>query len=83
MMSEQAGVTMDEVRRVAELANLELTAEEEPRIRHQRAADGDHLLLTAGERRAALVAPFAQHREKFKHAPQRPRAGPAELTADT
>ena len=31
-MSEQAGVTMDEVRRVAELANLELTAEEEPRM---------------------------------------------------
>ena len=32
MMSELAGVTMDEVRRVAELANLELTAEEEPRM---------------------------------------------------
>ncbi|WP_263367890.1 Asp-tRNA(Asn)/Glu-tRNA(Gln) amidotransferase subunit GatC [Edaphobacter bradus] len=31
-MSEQAGVTLDDVRRVAELANLELTAEEEPRM---------------------------------------------------
>lgn len=31
-MSEQAGVTIEDVRRVAELANLELTAEEEPRM---------------------------------------------------
>ena|ERR1700734_2128767 len=31
-MEEVAGVTIEEVRRVAELANLELTAEEEPRM---------------------------------------------------
>lgn len=31
-MSEQSDVTLDDVRRVAELANLELTAEEEPRM---------------------------------------------------
>jgi aspartyl-tRNA(Asn)/glutamyl-tRNA(Gln) amidotransferase subunit C len=31
-MSEHAGVTMEDVRRVAELANLELTVEEEPRM---------------------------------------------------
>ena len=31
-MSEQAGVTIDDVRRVAELANLELTTEEGPRM---------------------------------------------------
>ena len=31
-MSEAAGVSIEEVRRVAELANLELTAEEEPRM---------------------------------------------------
>src|ERR1700678_4316472 len=31
-MSEDTGVTIEEVRRVAELANLELTAEEEPRM---------------------------------------------------
>jgi aspartyl-tRNA(Asn)/glutamyl-tRNA(Gln) amidotransferase subunit C len=31
-MSEQAGVTIEDVRRVAELANLELTAEEEPQM---------------------------------------------------
>ena len=31
-MSEYTGVTIKDVRRVAELANLELTAEEEPRM---------------------------------------------------
>jgi aspartyl-tRNA(Asn)/glutamyl-tRNA(Gln) amidotransferase subunit C len=31
-MREQFGVTVEDVRRVAELANLELTAEEEPRM---------------------------------------------------
>jgi aspartyl-tRNA(Asn)/glutamyl-tRNA(Gln) amidotransferase subunit C len=31
-MTEQTGVTLEDVRRVAELANLELTAEEEPRM---------------------------------------------------
>ena len=31
-MSERVGVTIEDVRRVAELANLELTAEEEPRM---------------------------------------------------
>jgi aspartyl-tRNA(Asn)/glutamyl-tRNA(Gln) amidotransferase subunit C len=31
-MNEQAGVTIEDVRRVAELANLELTTEEEPRM---------------------------------------------------
>ena len=31
-MKEQAGVTLDDVRRVAELANLELTVEEEPKM---------------------------------------------------
>jgi aspartyl-tRNA(Asn)/glutamyl-tRNA(Gln) amidotransferase subunit C len=30
---EEVGVTIEDVRRVAELANLELTAEEEPRMR--------------------------------------------------
>ena len=31
-MNGQSGVTINDVRRVAELANLELTAEEEPRM---------------------------------------------------
>jgi aspartyl-tRNA(Asn)/glutamyl-tRNA(Gln) amidotransferase subunit C len=33
-MSESAEVTLDEVRHVAELANLELTADELPRMQH-------------------------------------------------
>ena len=33
-----SGVTIDEVRRVAELANLELTAEEEPRMQRDLSA---------------------------------------------
>lgn len=37
-MSEQSGVTLDEVRRVAELANLDLTAEEEPRMQRDLSA---------------------------------------------
>jgi aspartyl-tRNA(Asn)/glutamyl-tRNA(Gln) amidotransferase subunit C len=31
-MNERTGVTIEDVRRVAELANLELTADEEPRM---------------------------------------------------
>jgi aspartyl-tRNA(Asn)/glutamyl-tRNA(Gln) amidotransferase subunit C len=42
-MSEQAGVTMDDVRRVAELANLELTSEEEPRMQRDLNAILGHI----------------------------------------
>jgi aspartyl-tRNA(Asn)/glutamyl-tRNA(Gln) amidotransferase subunit C len=42
-MSEQAGVTIDDVRRVAELANLELTAEEEPRMQRDLNAILEHI----------------------------------------
>ena len=42
-MSEQAGVTIDEVRRVAELANLELTADEEPRMQRDLNAILGHI----------------------------------------
>jgi aspartyl-tRNA(Asn)/glutamyl-tRNA(Gln) amidotransferase subunit C len=60
-MSEQAGVTMDEVRRVAELANLELTAEEEPRMQRDLNAILGHIaqlneLDTAGVPAMAQVA---------------------------
>ena len=37
-MSESAGVTVEDVRRVAELANLDLTAEEEPRMQRDLSA---------------------------------------------
>jgi aspartyl-tRNA(Asn)/glutamyl-tRNA(Gln) amidotransferase subunit C len=42
-MSEQAGVTLDDVRRVAELANLELTEEEEPRMQRDLNAILGHI----------------------------------------
>jgi aspartyl-tRNA(Asn)/glutamyl-tRNA(Gln) amidotransferase subunit C len=42
-MNERAGVTIDEVRRVAELANLELTAEEEPRMQRDLNAILGHI----------------------------------------
>jgi aspartyl-tRNA(Asn)/glutamyl-tRNA(Gln) amidotransferase subunit C len=42
-MSEQIAVTIDEVRRVAELANLELTADEEPRMQRDLNAILEHI----------------------------------------
>ena len=42
-MSEQAGVTIEDVRRVAELANLELTLEEEPRMQRDLNAILGHI----------------------------------------
>jgi aspartyl-tRNA(Asn)/glutamyl-tRNA(Gln) amidotransferase subunit C len=42
-MREQVGVTVENVRRVAELANLELTAEEEPRMQRDLNAILGHI----------------------------------------
>jgi aspartyl-tRNA(Asn)/glutamyl-tRNA(Gln) amidotransferase subunit C len=42
-MREQAGVTIDDVRRVAELANLELSPEEEPRMQRDLNAILGHI----------------------------------------
>jgi aspartyl-tRNA(Asn)/glutamyl-tRNA(Gln) amidotransferase subunit C len=42
-MTEQASVTVEDVRRVAELANLELTAEEEPRMQRDLNAILGHI----------------------------------------
>ena len=42
-MREEAGVTIEDVRRVAELANLELTAEEEPRMQRDLNAILGHI----------------------------------------
>jgi aspartyl-tRNA(Asn)/glutamyl-tRNA(Gln) amidotransferase subunit C len=42
-MKEQVGVTIEDVRRVAELANLELTAEEEPRMQRDLNAILGHI----------------------------------------
>src|ERR1700757_2018713 len=42
-MREHAGVTIEDVRRVAELANLQLTAEEEPRMQRDLNAILGHI----------------------------------------
>jgi aspartyl-tRNA(Asn)/glutamyl-tRNA(Gln) amidotransferase subunit C len=42
-MSEQKNVSIDDVRRVAELANLELTSEEEPRMQRDLNAILGHI----------------------------------------
>ena len=42
-MNEQTGVSLEHVRRVAELANLELTAEEEPRMQRDLNAILGHI----------------------------------------
>ena len=60
-MREQAGVTIEDVRRVAELANLELTAEEEPRMQRDLNAILGHIaqlneLDTAGVPAMAQVS---------------------------
>ncbi len=58
-MSEQAGVTIDDVRRVAELANLGLTAEEEPRMQRDLNAILGHI-AQLNELDTAGVPPMAQ-----------------------
>ena len=58
-MSEKAGVTIDDVRRVAELANLELTAEEEPRMQRDLNAILGHI-AQLNELDTADVPPMAQ-----------------------
>ena len=63
-------------------AKAQLVAEEKPRVRHQRPADRDHLLLAARERRAALVAPLGEHRKEREDRVEVPRAGTADLSAD-
>jgi aspartyl-tRNA(Asn)/glutamyl-tRNA(Gln) amidotransferase subunit C len=58
-MSEKAGVTIDDVRRVAELANLELTAEEEPRMQRDLNAILGHI-AQLNELDTDNVPPMAQ-----------------------
>jgi aspartyl-tRNA(Asn)/glutamyl-tRNA(Gln) amidotransferase subunit C len=58
-MSEQAGVSMEGVRRVAELANLELKAEEEPRMQRDLNAILGHI-AQLNELDTVEVPPMAQ-----------------------
>src|SRR6516165_4850040 len=45
-------------------AERRLVEEQHARLRHERAADGEHLLLAAGERAGELVAALLQDREE-------------------
>ncbi len=58
-MSEQASVSIEDVRRVAELANLELTAEEEPRMQRDLNAILGHI-AELNELDTKDVVPMAQ-----------------------
>jgi aspartyl-tRNA(Asn)/glutamyl-tRNA(Gln) amidotransferase subunit C len=58
-MSEHVGVTMEDVRRVAELANLELTVEEEPRMQRDLNAILGHI-AQLNELDTEGVPPMAQ-----------------------
>jgi aspartyl-tRNA(Asn)/glutamyl-tRNA(Gln) amidotransferase subunit C len=58
-MTERAGVTIEDVRRVAELANLELTAEEEPRMQRDLNAILGHI-AQLNELDTTGIAPMAQ-----------------------
>jgi aspartyl-tRNA(Asn)/glutamyl-tRNA(Gln) amidotransferase subunit C len=58
-MSEQASVTINDVRRVAELANLELTSEEEPRMQRDLNAILNHI-AQLNELNTTDIPPMAQ-----------------------
>jgi len=58
-MADSAGVTMDEVLRVAELANLDLTAEEVPRMQRDLNAILGHI-AQLNELDTSGVPPMAQ-----------------------
>jgi aspartyl-tRNA(Asn)/glutamyl-tRNA(Gln) amidotransferase subunit C len=58
-MKEDVGVTIEDVRRVAELANLELTAEEEPRRRRDLNAILGHI-AQLNELNTSGIPPMAQ-----------------------
>jgi aspartyl-tRNA(Asn)/glutamyl-tRNA(Gln) amidotransferase subunit C len=58
-MNVQSGVTLDDVRRVAELANLELTPEEEPRMQRDLSSVLEYI-AQLNELDTANVSPMAQ-----------------------
>jgi aspartyl-tRNA(Asn)/glutamyl-tRNA(Gln) amidotransferase subunit C len=70
-MPETERVSPDDVRRVAELANLELSAEEEPRMRRDLNAILDYVAQLA-ELDTAQVEPMAQVSEVLASAGEAP-----------
>jgi aspartyl-tRNA(Asn)/glutamyl-tRNA(Gln) amidotransferase subunit C len=69
-MTKQAGVTIEDVRRVAELANLELTIKEEPRMQRDLNAILGHI-AQLNELNTAGVAAMAQVGEIMGGVPDR------------
>ena len=67
-MTETAGVSLDEVRQVADLANLELTAEELPRMARDLNAILGHI-AELNELDTAGIPPMAQVAEVLGLAP--------------
>ncbi|HEX3660606.1 MAG TPA: Asp-tRNA(Asn)/Glu-tRNA(Gln) amidotransferase subunit GatC [Acidobacteriaceae bacterium] len=78
-MADQERVSVEEVRRVAELANMELTAEEETRMRRDLNAILDYV-AQLGELDTAEIAPMAQVSEVL--AAERPTDESSVLRAD-
>jgi aspartyl-tRNA(Asn)/glutamyl-tRNA(Gln) amidotransferase subunit C len=70
-MPETERVSLDDVRRVAELANLELTAEEQPRMRRDLNAILDYVAQLA-ELDTAQVQPMAQVSEVLASSTETP-----------
>ena len=58
-------------------AEADLVAEQQFGVRHQRAADRDHLLLAARKRRAGAAPPLPQDREEGVDRLEVPRPGAA------
>ncbi len=79
-MSNAGAVTLEDVRRVAELANLELTTEEEPRMQRDLNAILGHI-AELNELNTEGVPPMAQVGEMLPDAAQ-PEATGAELRTD-
>ena len=67
-MTQTTGVSLDDVRHVATLANLELTADELPRMVHDLNAILGHIVQLA-ELDTAGIAPMAQVSEALGVAP--------------
>ena len=67
-MTQPAGVSLDQVRHVADLANLELTAEELPRMAHDLNAILDHI-AQLNELDTSDVIPMAQVSDALGVAP--------------
>lgn len=80
-MSENERVSAEEVRRVAELANVELTAEEETRMRRDLNAILDYV-AQLGELDTAQVAPMAQVSEVMADEGKRATEESSVLRAD-